>query len=95
MERITEENRTTAVSSIADQSTSSETGELQLDLHDVCYYVTVGDETRHLLSNVNLHLNAGEMTALMGPSGAGIYARRRIVYDIVCLNASIKLQYSL
>ena len=28
-------------------------------------------ETRHLLQNINLHLNAGEMSALMGPSGAG------------------------
>ena len=49
----------------------NETGELDLDLHDVCYFVSAGKETKHLLQNVDLHLAAGEMSALMGPSGAG------------------------
>lgn len=50
----------------------NETGELDLDLHDVCYFVSAGKETKHLLQNVDLHLAAGEMSALMGPSGAGV-----------------------
>ena len=48
-----------------------DSNELSLDLHEVCYYVTNGSHTKHLLSNVNLHLGAGQMSALMGPSGAG------------------------
>ena len=47
------------------------TGELEIDLHNVSYSVTIGDTTKELLKNVNLHLGAGEMAALMGPSGAG------------------------
>ena len=39
---------------------------------DVSYSISLGrGKVRHLLRNVNLHLEPGEMCALMGPSGAG------------------------
>lgn len=57
---------------LSDVESSSNTGELDIDLHNVCYNVTIGDQTKELLKNVNLHMGAGEMAALMGPSGAGI-----------------------
>jgi ATP-binding cassette, subfamily G (WHITE), member 2, PDR len=38
---------------------------------DVCYDVVVKKSVRHLLRNINLHFEPGEMCALMGPSGAG------------------------
>ena len=44
---------------------------VQLDVVDVCYSVKIGGKVRHLLRNINLHLESGEMCALMGPSGAG------------------------
>ena len=76
MEPIPEEN--SVISAEVSQATrpmgykkKNETGELNLDLHDVCYYVGAGADRKNLLQNVNLHLGAGEMSALMGPSGAG------------------------
>lgn len=77
MEPIPEENSAYTYTDDISQATQAahsmnETGELNLDLHDVCYYVSAGVQRKNLLQNVNLHLEAGEMSALMGPSGAGI-----------------------
>lgn len=79
MEAIISEPEKKSSSTRIVPESQKETGELHLDLHDVCYYVTAGAETKHLLQNVNLHLGAGEMSALMGPSGAGIYGSHAIV----------------
>lgn len=42
-----------------------------LDAKDLSYSVNLGGTWKRLLRNVNLHLDPGDMCALMGPSGAG------------------------
>jgi ABC-type multidrug transport system fused ATPase/permease subunit len=44
---------------------------LQLDLVNVSYNVVVGKTVKRLLLDVNLHVNAGDLCAVMGPSGSG------------------------
>ena len=45
---------------------------VQVDVVDLNYDVIVRRNVRHLLRNINLHLDAGEMYALMGPSGKAL-----------------------
>ncbi len=53
---------------------------VRIDVVDVSYSVTVNKNTvKHLLRNVNLRLDSGELCALMGPSGAG----KRLVPDSI------------
>lgn len=42
-----------------------------MDLINVSYSVEVGSTVKKLLIDVNLHISAGDMCAVMGPSGAG------------------------
>lgn len=38
---------------------------------NVFYSVTIGAKKKRLLVNANLHIDSGEMCAIMGPSGSG------------------------
>ncbi|MHC5249717.1 ABC transporter ATP-binding protein [Enterococcus sp. LJL90] len=42
-----------------------------IDLINVNKYYKTDEETLHVLKDINLHVNAGEMMAIMGPSGSG------------------------
>lgn len=42
-----------------------------IDLKDVNKYYTSDDEKLHVLKKINMHIEAGEMVAIMGPSGSG------------------------
>ena len=43
----------------------------KLDAVDLCYSVVVDGKLKRIVKNVNFGLEAGDMCALMGPSGAG------------------------
>ena len=42
-----------------------------IDVMDLSYSVLVNKTNKVLLRNINFNIAAGELTALMGPSGAG------------------------
>ena len=42
-----------------------------VDIKNVSYSVFINGEERKLLQNISFHLDAGDMCALMGASGAG------------------------
>lgn len=42
-----------------------------IDLIDINKYYRTDEETLHVLKDINVHVNAGEMVAIMGPSGSG------------------------
>ncbi len=42
-----------------------------IDLVDINKYYHTGKEELHVLKDVNLHINSGELVAIIGPSGSG------------------------
>ncbi len=55
----------------ADRSAKIMSSGVRIDVIDVSYYVKIKKEIKHLLKNVSLVIEPGDMVALMGPSGAG------------------------
>lgn len=42
-----------------------------IELTNVNRYFKNGNENKHILKNINIHINSGEFIAIMGPSGSG------------------------
>ena len=43
-----------------------------IDLKNINRHFKNGNETNHILKDINIHINEGEFIAIMGPSGSFI-----------------------
>jgi len=70
-----EGNKSTLVPEVsklsAEKSSKYSCSGIRVDVVDLSYNVIIKGKEKHLLQNVNLSIEPGDMVALMGPSGAG------------------------
>ena len=70
-----EENKSTIFREVsklsAEKSAQYSCSGIRVDVVDLSYNVIIKGKVKHLLQNVTLSIEPGDMVALMGPSGAG------------------------